>query len=87
MLSRGTQEQLYLALRFGFIQQFAEQETSLPVIVDEILVNFDPLRARRAAEAFVELARTSQVLVFTCHPSLVALFTEVDREARVINIG
>ena len=86
-LSRGTREQLYLALRFGLIQQFGEQETSLPVIVDEVLVNFDPKRARRAAEAFAELARTNQVLVFTCHPTMAELFTEVDPEAKVINIS
>jgi uncharacterized protein YhaN len=86
-LSRGTREQLYLALRFGLIQQFAEQETSLPVIVDEVLVNFDPKRARKAAEAFAELARTNQVLVFTCHPTMTELFTDVDPEAKVINIS
>ena len=86
-LSRGTREQLYLFLRFGLIQQFGEQETSLPVIVDEVLVNFDPKRARRAAEAFAQLARTNQILVFTCHPTMAELFTEVDPEAKVINIG
>ena len=86
-LSRGTREQLYLALRFGLIRQFAEQETSLPVVVDEVLVNFDPDRARRAAEAFAELARTNQVLVFTCHPSMAELFTTVDPEAKEIDIS
>jgi uncharacterized protein YhaN len=85
-LSRGTQEQLYLALRFGLIRQFGEKETCLPVVVDEVLVNFDPVRARHAAEAFVELSRTNQVLVFTCHPSTVELFTSVEPEAQVIDI-
>lgn len=86
-LSRGTREQLYLALRFGLIRQFAEQETSLPVVVDEVLVNFDPDRAQKAAEAFAELARTNQVLVFTCHPSMAELFTTVDPEAKEIDIS
>lgn len=86
-LSRGTQEQLYLALRFGLIRQFGEQACNLPVIVDEVLVNFDPDRARRAAEGFVELAKTNQVLVFTCHPSMVEIFKNACPTAQVIEIN
>ena len=43
-LSRGTREQLYLALRFGLILEFGEHAERLPVVVDEALVNFDPER-------------------------------------------
>jgi len=85
-LSRGTREQLYLSLRFGLIREFGERTERLPVVVDEVLVNFDPDRARRAAEAFVELSETNQVLVFTCHPETVALFTDVAPETQVIQI-
>ena len=85
-LSLGTREQLYLALRFGLIREFGERTERLPVVVDEVLVNFDPDRARRAAEAFVELAETNQVLVFTCHPETVALFTGVAPDTQVIEI-
>ncbi|MCI0879634.1 MAG: hypothetical protein J4N78_12200, partial [Chloroflexi bacterium] len=85
-LSRGTREQLYLSLRFGLIREFGERTERLPVVVDEVLVNFDPDRARRAAEAFVELSETNQVLVFTCHPETVALFTDVAPETQVIRI-
>ena len=85
-LSRGTREQLYLSLRFGLIREFGERTERLPVVVDEVLVNFDPDRARRAAEAFVELAQTNQVLVFTCHPETVALFTGVAPGTQVIEI-
>ncbi len=86
-LSRGTQEQLYLALRFGLIREFGERATRLPVVVDEVLVNFDPDRARRAAEAFAELARTNQVLVFTCHPETAEVFKDVCPDARIIEIA
>ena len=51
-LSRGTREQLYLALRFGLIREFGEHAERLPVVVDEALVNFDPERARLAAASF-----------------------------------
>jgi len=85
-LSRGTREQLYLALRFGLIREFGERMERLPVVVDEVLVNFDPDRARRAAAAFVELSRTNQVLVFTCHPETVDLFTGIAADTQVIEI-
>lgn len=75
-LSRGTREQLYLALRFGLIRQFGERATSLPVIVDEILINFDAERGQRVAEAFGQLASTNQVIVFTCHEWVAALFEQ-----------
>ena len=85
-LSRGTYEQLYLALRFGLIQSMGEETERLPVIVDEVLVNFDLERARRAAAAFVDLSRTNQVLVLTCHQWIVDLFTEAAPDAAVVDL-
>jgi uncharacterized protein YhaN len=67
-LSRGTGEQLYLALRFGLIEEFARHAEPLPVVMDDILVNFDADRAARAASAIRDLAERHQVLYFTCHP-------------------
>ena len=85
-LSRGTREQLYLALRFGLIREFGEHAEPLPVVVDEALVNFDPERARLAAEAFAQLAKTNQVLVFTCHPSTAEMFAD-SAAAKVVELG
>ena len=73
-LSRGTREQLYLALRFGLIRELGARTEPLPVVLDEVLVNFDPARAMQAARAFHQLAETHQVLVFTCHPETVERF-------------
>ena len=86
-LSRGTREQLYLALRFGLIQSMGTETERLPVIVDEVLVNFDLERARRAATAFVELSRTNQVLVLTCHQWMVDLFAEAAPNAAVVDLS
>ena len=79
-LSRGTREQLFLSLRFGLMRELGQRTEPLPVVVDEVLVNFDPERALRAARAFVELSRTNQVLVFTCHPTVVELFQTASAE-------
>jgi uncharacterized protein YhaN len=67
-LSTGTAQQLYLALRFGLVDHFGRQAESLPIVMDDILVNFDPVRAERAARSIEELAGRHQVLYFTCHP-------------------
>lgn len=66
-LSRGTAEQLYLALRFGLIEEFAGHAEPLPVVMDDILVNFDATRAASAAAAIRDLSTRHQVLYFTCH--------------------
>lgn len=54
-LSRGTREQLYLALRLGYVRTHALHAEPLPLIMDDILVNFDPERAARTAAALAEL--------------------------------
>ena len=91
-LSRGTREQLFLSLRFGLVRELGQRSERLPVIVDEALVNFDPERALRAAVAFTKLAETNQVLVFTCHPTIVNLFQNAAaksgvQEPEVVPIG
>ncbi len=71
LLSRGTQEQLYLALRLAYIRNHAAHARALPVIMDDVLVNFDPERAERTAQALLSLSQSGkrhQILFFTCHP-------------------
>ena len=85
-LSRGTREQLYLALRFGLIREFGEHAERLPVVVDEALVNFDPQRARLSAQSFAQLSETNQVLVFTCHPDIADMFAETTG-AEIVDIS
>jgi len=69
-LSRGTSEQLYLALRFGLVEHFVETSGEpLPIVMDDILVNFDDERASRAARSIEELSKTCQIIYFTCHPT------------------
>lgn len=77
-LSRGTREQLYLALRFGLVKEYGLAAETLPVIMDDILVNFDPARTRAAARAIIELSKSNQVLFFTCHPEVADVFAEMD---------
>ncbi|KIL36089.1 hypothetical protein SD70_31890 [Gordoniibacillus kamchatkensis] len=69
-LSRGTAEQLYLAMRFAIAAEYT-QEAPPPLLLDDILVNFDEGRMRRTLELLGTMAETHQVLLFTCHPHIV----------------
>jgi uncharacterized protein YhaN len=69
-LSRGTREQLYLAFRLAVVRDFGETRGALPLIVDDVLVNFDPERARGAIRLLSRLSAHHQVIAFTCHPWL-----------------
>lgn len=65
-LSRGTAEQMYLALRFALAGELAKDK-GLPLIMDDIFVNFDGERLARAAAELEGLSCKHQILLFTCH--------------------
>ncbi len=79
--SAGLADQIYLALRLGLARQFSRQGEPLPVILDDVLVKFDPTRQGGAARLIVEFAREQQVLFFTCHPFTRDLLVRAGREA------
>ena len=84
-LSRGAAEQLYLALRIGLIGTLGQVGSSLPVLMDDVVVNFDPERRDGAITALAELAAMRQVIFFTCHPDVAdALLERVPDAARVL---
>jgi len=73
-LSRGTREQLLVSLRLGFIEAYEQKAEALPIIVDEILVNFDAERARKTAAILEAFAKDRQVLMLTCHETTADFF-------------
>jgi len=68
-LSRGTREQLFLAVRLARIEEI---EPPLPVVLDDSTANFDPLHLERVCRALRHLAESHQVFVLTCHPEMVS---------------
>jgi uncharacterized protein YhaN len=74
-LSRGTREQLLLAVRLAVVGELVGQGIILPVILDDVLVNFDEQRARATIDLLLELAeRGQQILFFTCQNHLAQQF-------------
>ena len=85
-LSRGTLEQLYLCLRLGLAEEYAKRSLPVPLILDDILVNFDPQRKRRVAQILLDFAEQHQVLMLTCHPDTAVLLAELGMSNPVIGI-
>ncbi len=72
-ISDGERDQLYLALRLASVERHCASDGPMPVILDDVLVNFDDDRAAAALRVLVELSQTTQVLVFTHHQRVLDL--------------
>ena len=64
-LSRGTADQLYLALRLAVCRLCLPEKP--PIVLDDALAAFDDQRLGCALDLLRELAEDQQVLLFTCH--------------------
>jgi len=74
-LSGGTREQLFLSIRFALVREFAKRGVELPLVMDDLFVNFDQERTEAAADCLLEVAAEGQqVLFFTCHEHIAHLF-------------
>lgn len=69
-MSDGSRDQLYLALRLAGIEQHIAAHQPLPLVLDDILVNFDDERSRATLEVLSEISSRTQVLFFTHHAQL-----------------
>ena len=76
-MSSGAQDQLYLAIRMASLEDWLKKHEPLPLIVDDLLINFDDERAAAALRVLAELSERTQVLFFTHHAHLL----EVARRA------
>ena len=85
-LSMGTCQQLYLALRIALLSCADNVGRALPILADDMLVNFDAERRRGAARALAELARMRQVVLFTCHEEVVSELQAADAGATLIEL-
>lgn len=67
LLSQGTADQLYFALRLAICDLILPKFSSVPLILDDALASFDDQRAGLALALLRELSRERQILLFTCH--------------------
>jgi uncharacterized protein YhaN len=82
-LSEGTRDQLFLALRLGALTRYLQTNPPLPLIADDILVNFDDQRCAATLNLLSDLASSTQVIFFTHHGHLVDIAKESLPQGRV----
>ncbi|APW62067.1 AAA family ATPase [Paludisphaera borealis] len=85
-LSTGTREQLYLAVRLAYVLHYCGRTEALPIVMDDVLANFDDDRARHTLRALGDVSKRVQVILFTCHPHLTVLGREVFPSLRPLAI-
>lgn len=83
--SRGTREQLFVAIRLALTTSFAQHGSALPMILDDVLVNFDSNRALAAARVLKEVSESGrQIFLFTCHEHICRIFQNLDVPVRIL---
>jgi uncharacterized protein YhaN len=84
-LSRGTQEQLYLSMRFALCEA-ASREHPLPLLLDDLFVHFDGERLSQVVPVLERLSQGRQVILFTCHGHVAEAVTSRLPSARLLTL-
>jgi hypothetical protein len=85
VLSRGTREAVFIALRLSLAAAYSRRGVALPLILDDVLVNFDTGRATSAAKVLRDFAALGhQAIMFTCHEHIMRLFHDIGVQVRVL---
>jgi uncharacterized protein YhaN len=84
-LSRGTQDQLYFALRFGILEMLTGGEEPCPCFLDEPFAAYDHARIAEAFQILEEEGGRRQILLFSCREDIRDLARGHD--AHVVEIG
>jgi uncharacterized protein YhaN len=85
VLSRGTREAVFIGLRLALVGSFSRRGATVPLVLDDVLVNFDTARVRCAAEVLCDFARQGhQVIMFTCHEHITDIFEDAQANICVL---
>ena len=85
VLSRGTREAVFISLRLSLAAAYSRRGATLPLVLDDVLVNFDTIRATSAAKVLRDFAALGhQVVMFTCHEHIMRMFDSIGVQVRVL---
>ncbi len=87
VLSAGTREQVFLAIRLALVAMYARRGAALPLVLDDVLVNCDAVRAKAAAQVLCDFAADGhQLLIFTCHEHIMRIFQMLHADVRKLPV-
>lgn len=72
-LSEGTGDQLYLALRLAFLEDYSSRNEPAPLVIDDIFQTFDDHRTRAGLRTLASTSQSFQTILFTHQSSVVDL--------------
>lgn len=87
LLSGGTTDQMYLALRIAMSEIFTSKKESLPLIMDEVFSQYDDERTCETFKLLKKIVPEKQIIFFTCKSREIELAREIfGAEANVIEL-
>ena len=75
-MSEGTRDQLYLALRLAYLEDYAGRAEPAPFIGDDLFSTFDETRTGYGLDALAEIGARVQPILFTRHRHVADLARE-----------
>ncbi len=66
-LSEGTRDQLYLALRLAYVEDYASRAEPAPFIADDLFTSFDDARTAHGLRVLADVGGKAQCVLFTHH--------------------
>jgi uncharacterized protein YhaN len=86
-LSEGTGDQLYLALRLAFLEDYSARNEPAPLVVDDIFQTFDDDRTASGLRALAGTSDRFQTILFTHEMSVVDIASrEIGRDLDLIRL-
>ncbi|MER0238139.1 AAA family ATPase [Fulvimarina sp. MAC8] len=87
-LSDGTRDQLFLALRLAFIEDYASRNEPIPFIGDDIFQTFDDERTAAGLLTLADASEHMQPILFAHHRSVVEIAKErLGEDADIIEMA
>lgn len=81
-LSQATKEQVYISLRMALAKTLATS-APFPFIMDDPFVHFDRNRTNKMVQLMKEVGYERQILYFTCHEEMLALW----QKEQIVDLG
>jgi len=85
-MSTGTRDQLYLALRLAFVDNYCAAEEPLPFIGDDLFVQFDEPRTAAGLRVLSQLTNC-QVVLFTHHDHVAQIAMETIKGIQMASLS
>lgn len=73
LMSEGTADALFLSLRLAGLESHIKEHGPVPLVMDDVLVQFDDQRCAAALNVLCEISQLTQVIFFTHHQHLIEL--------------